>query len=199
MFLLGDFELTSAARRLFPSRRRRDVRRRARSRCGRSARRPTSATGSRWPCVRCSCAASGCLLIDAGVGDKMDAKSVRHLRHRSHAEPDARRSPTLGLSTDDIDIVLASHLHFDHAGGFTARDDAGAVRPAFPHARYVVRRGRVGGRDASARAEPRELPAGELRAARSRRRARPRGRGRRDHAGRDASGGPAATHAPLRW
>ena len=31
-----------------------------------------------------------------------------------------------------IEIVLASHLHFDHAGGFTARDASGAIVPAFP-------------------------------------------------------------------
>ena len=35
--------------------------------------------------------------------------------------------------------MLASHLHFDHAGGFTARDASGALVPAFPRARYIVR------------------------------------------------------------
>jgi glyoxylase-like metal-dependent hydrolase (beta-lactamase superfamily II) len=37
--------------------------------------------------------------------------------------------------------VLASHLHFDHAGGFTAFDESGTVVPAFPNARYVINRG----------------------------------------------------------
>ena len=37
--------------------------------------------------------------------------------------------------------MLATHLHFDHAGGFTERDASGRVRPAFPRAQYVVRRG----------------------------------------------------------
>jgi glyoxylase-like metal-dependent hydrolase (beta-lactamase superfamily II) len=45
-----------------------------------------------------------------------------------------------GLRPDDIDIVLATHLHFDHAGGFTSRDPAGRAVPAFPRARYVIRR-----------------------------------------------------------
>src|SRR5690606_31724921 len=36
--------------------------------------------------------------------------------------------------------VLATHLHFDHAGGFTARTDGGLV-PRFPRARYLIRRG----------------------------------------------------------
>ena len=46
-----------------------------------------------------------------------------------------------GASPESIDIVLATHLHFDHAGGFTERGADGAVRPRFPRAQYVVRRG----------------------------------------------------------
>src|SRR3954470_4122252 len=42
-----------------------------------------------------------------------------------------------GVSAADVEIVLATHLHFDHAGGFTVAS-GGAVRPAFPRARYVV-------------------------------------------------------------
>jgi glyoxylase-like metal-dependent hydrolase (beta-lactamase superfamily II) len=80
------------------------------------------------------------MIIDAGIGDKMDAKSVsiyaidrtRNLDH-SLAEH--------GLSASSIDLVLASHLHFDHAGGFTARDAAGTLAPRFARARYIVRTG----------------------------------------------------------
>jgi glyoxylase-like metal-dependent hydrolase (beta-lactamase superfamily II) len=80
------------------------------------------------------------MIVDAGVGGKMDAKSTRiydidRTRHLDHALADA------GVSRADVDIVLASHLHFDHAGGFTAAGDDGRVVPAFPNARYVVRRG----------------------------------------------------------
>lgn len=80
------------------------------------------------------------LIIDAGVGDTMpprlaDIYGLDRRRHLDHALAEA------GLSVEDIDIVLASHLHFDHAGGFTARDARGALRPRFPRAQYVVRRG----------------------------------------------------------
>jgi methylmalonyl-CoA epimerase len=80
------------------------------------------------------------MIIDAGIGDKMPAKLVEiyaidRRRHLDHALAEA------GLSVQDIDIVLASHLHFDHAGGFTTRDARGALRPRFPRAQYVVRRG----------------------------------------------------------
>ena len=94
---------------------------------------------SRWRCGRCWCAASETLLIDAGIGDKMDAKSVDDLRASIAAALSIDSLADAGLAPSDIDIVLASHLHFDHAGGFTLRDGAGALVPAFPRARYVVR------------------------------------------------------------
>jgi glyoxylase-like metal-dependent hydrolase (beta-lactamase superfamily II) len=80
------------------------------------------------------------LIIDAGIGGKMDPKSVDmygvdRSSHLDHALADA------GLSADDIEIVLASHLHFDHAGGFTDRTAGGSVVPRFRKARYVVRTG----------------------------------------------------------
>ncbi|HUE88903.1 MAG TPA: methylmalonyl-CoA epimerase [Vicinamibacterales bacterium] len=80
------------------------------------------------------------LLIDAGCGDKMDGKSAEIYRlerayHLDHALAEA------GLAASDIDIVLASHLHFDHVGGFTALADDGRVVPRFPRASYVAHRG----------------------------------------------------------
>jgi len=80
------------------------------------------------------------MLIDAGLGDKDDAKfheiyGVDRARNLDHTLAEA------GLSADDIDIVLASHLHFDHAGGFTERDASGRIRPRFRRAQYVIRRG----------------------------------------------------------
>jgi glyoxylase-like metal-dependent hydrolase (beta-lactamase superfamily II) len=45
----------------------------------------------------------------------------------------------LGLSHEDIDVVVLSHLHFDHAGGLLAEWEEG--KPAqllFPHARFLV-------------------------------------------------------------
>ena len=80
------------------------------------------------------------MIIDAGVGDKQDARfseiyGLDRARHLDHTLADA------GLSVEDVDIVLATDLHFDHAGGFTFRDRTGRVRPRFPRAQYIVRRG----------------------------------------------------------
>lgn len=40
-----------------------------------------------------------------------------------------------------IDLVILTHLHFDHAGGGTMPDGHGGWKPTFPRARYVVQRG----------------------------------------------------------
>jgi glyoxylase-like metal-dependent hydrolase (beta-lactamase superfamily II) len=80
------------------------------------------------------------MIIDAGCGDKMDAKSanIYGFDRRENLDVTMARA---GVRADDIEVVLASHLHFDHAGGFTARDASGAVRPRFPNARYLVNEG----------------------------------------------------------
>lgn len=79
------------------------------------------------------------MIIDAGCGDKMDAKSAQIYKldrryHLDHALAEA------GLTVEDIDIALASHLHFDHVGGFTALAKGGAIVPRFPNAKYIAHR-----------------------------------------------------------
>ena len=79
------------------------------------------------------------MIIDAGCGDKMDAKSAQIYKldrrfHLDHALAEA------GVAAEDIDIVLASHLHWDHAGGFTTIGRNGAIVPRFPNARYIAHR-----------------------------------------------------------
>ena len=79
------------------------------------------------------------VLIDAGCGDKLERKAADiYALERHHSLEHALRDA--GESADTIDLVIASHLHFDHAGGFTARAGDTAV-PRFPNARYSIRRG----------------------------------------------------------
>ena len=80
------------------------------------------------------------MLIDAGIGDKTAPKQaeifgLERMRHLDHSLAEA------GVPPDAIDVVLATHLHFDHAGGFTARDETGRLLPRFRRAQYIVRRG----------------------------------------------------------
>lgn len=79
------------------------------------------------------------VLVDTGMGDRWSEREVRMYG--------IDRSTTLigglrarGLAPEDIDVVVNTHLHFDHAGGNTRREGDGVV-PTFPRARYVVQRG----------------------------------------------------------
>ena len=79
------------------------------------------------------------ILVDTGLGDKEDAKFQEMFA--------VERIPTLrdslkmhGLVPEDIQMVVNTHLHFDHAGGNTVREN-GAIVPTFPRAKYFVQRG----------------------------------------------------------
>jgi glyoxylase-like metal-dependent hydrolase (beta-lactamase superfamily II) len=80
------------------------------------------------------------MIIDAGLGDK-DAAKFNEIYGVERAHTLDHSLAEAGLAPDDIEIVLATHLHFDHAGGFTVRDASGRLRPRFPRAQYIVRRG----------------------------------------------------------
>jgi glyoxylase-like metal-dependent hydrolase (beta-lactamase superfamily II) len=80
-------------------------------------------------------------LIDNGAGTKWDAKQ-REIYAFELASPEEFLRPA-GLTPADIDVVLDSHLHFDHAGGNTEFDASGQVVPSFPNARYIVQKGEL--------------------------------------------------------
>lgn len=82
---------------------------------------------------------AGTVLIDAGIGDKLGPKE-RGIYAVDQTEHLSQSLAVAGLTASDIDVVLATHLHFDHAGGFTQLVD-GVLLPTFPNARYVIRRG----------------------------------------------------------
>jgi glyoxylase-like metal-dependent hydrolase (beta-lactamase superfamily II) len=80
-------------------------------------------------------------LIDNGAGTKWDGKQ-RDIYTFTLMSPEEILRPA-GLTPSDIDVVLDSHLHFDHAGGNTSFDRDGTIVPSFPNARYVVQRGEI--------------------------------------------------------
>ena len=80
-------------------------------------------------------------LMDNGAGTKWDAKG-RAIYGFDVKSPAEILEPA-GLTPDDVDVVLDTHLHFDHAGGNTALDASGKPVAAFPNARYVVQRGEL--------------------------------------------------------
>lgn len=75
------------------------------------------------------------ILIDCGMGDKQDLKFFS--RYYLHGNDTIERSLAKhGYTTQDIDELFLSHLHFDHAGGAIMKDDAEQLVPTFPKARY---------------------------------------------------------------
>jgi glyoxylase-like metal-dependent hydrolase (beta-lactamase superfamily II) len=85
------------------------------------------------------------VLIDTGIGNKYGEKFADIYGVLNSGDPtrleDGIRDA--GFEPEDVDIVLSTHLHFDHAGGNTVRGEDGVIRPAFPNARYVVQKGEL--------------------------------------------------------
>jgi len=77
--------------------------------------------------------------VDTGLGSKLPP---RELEMHGVQRPDGGLLEDLarhGLRPTDIDVVINTHLHWDHAGGNTILQDGKPV-PAFPNARYWVQR-----------------------------------------------------------
>lgn len=93
--------------------------------------------------------ASGLVLIDTGSGSKENEKfaDIYGIENQGAAPGDTWLEDglrALGVAPADISLVINTHLHFDHAGGNTRRDESGEIRASFPNARYVVQRGEYG-------------------------------------------------------
>ena len=78
------------------------------------------------------------ILIDTGIGEKWSEKHrAMYGINRTRSFDESLRA-IAGLAATDITIVINTHLHFDHAGGNSIRNDTGQAVPAFPNARYFI-------------------------------------------------------------
>lgn len=79
------------------------------------------------------------ILLEAGVGAFFDPA----LRDRYGVEESEhvllQSLNQVGMTENDIDIIIISHLHFDHAGGLLSAWKQGeSLKLLFPNARYIV-------------------------------------------------------------
>jgi glyoxylase-like metal-dependent hydrolase (beta-lactamase superfamily II) len=77
------------------------------------------------------------ILIETGIGNKLPEKMAQIFGQPAKLLENLRSA---GLSPDNIDIVINSHLHFDHCGWNTVREN-GAIKATFPRAIYYVQEG----------------------------------------------------------
>ena len=77
------------------------------------------------------------VLIEAGIGDKNSPK-FNDIYGVDRITTIDKELAKLGLGPKDINHVVLSHLHFDHAGGLTISDKSGEPVPHFPNALHHV-------------------------------------------------------------
>ncbi len=80
------------------------------------------------------------IVIETGIGNKIPEK-LRAIFDAKQLLPQSFAAAGIGL--DEVDIVINSHLHFDHCGWNTTLNDRNEVIPTFPNARYFAHRGEV--------------------------------------------------------
>ena len=78
------------------------------------------------------------ILIETGIGNKLSDRMRKFYGQPAQLLDDLS---TAGIAPEDIDIVINSHLHFDHCGWNTVRDKNGKIVPAFPRAKYYAPEG----------------------------------------------------------
>lgn len=85
------------------------------------------------------------VLIDTGIGGKESDEFVETYGVENPGDPTRLQDGirAAGFEPGDVDLVINTHLHFDHAGGNTRRTAGGEIVPAFPRARHVVQRGEL--------------------------------------------------------
>jgi glyoxylase-like metal-dependent hydrolase (beta-lactamase superfamily II) len=77
------------------------------------------------------------ILVEAGIGSgRLNEKQLRNygVKEESKVEQSLK---LLGLTTEEIDIVLMTHMHFDHACGLTKWEDL-KLASVFPKSKIIT-------------------------------------------------------------
>lgn len=79
------------------------------------------------------------VLLEAGIGAFFPPKLKERYGVVESEHVLLRSLECLGLTDRDVDFVVLSHLHFDHAGGLLdAYAEGASLRLLFPRARFIV-------------------------------------------------------------
>lgn len=77
------------------------------------------------------------VLVDTGVGNDRERPQIPLFDHLSTDFPD--RLAAAGVRPEDVDVVVNTHIHYDHVGWNTRLRDGDWV-PTFPNATYLIPR-----------------------------------------------------------
>ena len=80
------------------------------------------------------------VVIETGIGNKQPAK-MREIHCNQELLPQSLAAA--GVRPEEVNVVINTHLHFDHCGWNTTLHVDGSVTPTFPNARYFAHRGEV--------------------------------------------------------
>jgi glyoxylase-like metal-dependent hydrolase (beta-lactamase superfamily II) len=78
------------------------------------------------------------VLVETGMGNKLSERMIKFYGQPAKL---LYNLAAAGIAPEEIDIVINSHLHFDHCGWNTVRDRSGKIVPTFPRARYYAPEG----------------------------------------------------------
>jgi glyoxylase-like metal-dependent hydrolase (beta-lactamase superfamily II) len=78
------------------------------------------------------------VLVETGMGNKLSDRMIKFYRQPAQLLANLAAA---GVSPEDVDIVINTHLHFDHCGWNTVRDKNGKIVPTFPRAKYYAPEG----------------------------------------------------------
>lgn len=80
------------------------------------------------------------IVIETGIGNKQPPK-LKAIHQNKELLPASLAAA--GVKPEEVDVVINTHLHFDHCGWNTTLQEDGSVTPTFPRARYFAHRGEL--------------------------------------------------------
>jgi len=80
------------------------------------------------------------VVIETGIGNKQSEK-MKQIHQNQELLPASLAAA--GVRAEEVDVVINTHLHFDHCGWNTTLHADGSVAPTFPNARYFAHEGEV--------------------------------------------------------